>query len=104
MLRLIAATGLMALAAPLVSAEPQPPPVANGAEIIVEGRGTPDRYRLPVETRTASPADAVRAPAAADPRMACHSVGAYGCGTDVLPILTFRSDGSTHIGATPEGR
>ena len=100
MFHAIVASGLLGLAAVVTGAEPLPAPAASGAEIIVEGRRTTDRYRIPIETRTSSPADAAPPPAAADPRIACHGVGAYGCGTDVLPLVTFRSDGSTQIGVT----
>lgn len=90
------------------SASPQPaaPSVKNPAdvEIIVEGRRTSDRYRLPADLRPIAPVDALNPPAAADPRLACHGVGAYGCGTQVLPIVTVRGDGSTQIGATPNDR
>lgn len=74
------------------------------AEIIVEGRRTGDRYRIPEKLRPLPPTDTARAPAASDPRLACQGVGAYGCGTEVLPIVTVRGDGSVQVGATPDGR
>ena len=94
----------MWLSALPASAEPQPAPSASDAEIVIEGRSTGDRYRIPEKLRPLTPADTPRAPALSDPRLACSNVGPYGCGTEVLPILTVRGDGSTQIGATPDGR
>ena len=85
--------------APLL-AQTAPPQVEPG-EIVIEGRALGERYRLPTDMR-GPPPETRRAPAAADPRLACNGIGAYGCGTEVLPIVTVRGDGSVQIGATPE--
>lgn len=101
MLRVLATSGLIGLAVPAAGAEPPLAPDASGAEIIVEGRRTTDRYRLPEVLRPLASSDRYQPPAAADPRIACHNVGAFGCGTEVLPILTVRGDGSIQIGSDP---
>ncbi|GAA4714130.1 hypothetical protein H9L13_04440 [Sphingomonas lutea] len=81
-------------------AAPQPP---DPDEIIVEGRRANERYRLPQDMRMALP-EASSAPRAFDPRLACQNVGPYSCGTDLVPIVTVRSDGSTQIGTGPDER
>ena len=97
------AWAIVLLPFPAIAAQPQPaPPTAGDPEIIIEGRRAGERYRLPTDMR-GPPPEASRAPAAADARLACAGVGAYGCGTEVLPIVTVRGDGSVQIGA-PEGR
>ena len=97
----LAATAWIAAEGALAAQSVAPAP---NEEIIVEGRRTSERYRLPTELRPIATADLLKPPAAADPRLACHGVGAYGCGTEVLPIVTVRGDGSTQIGAEPEER
>ena len=93
-------------AAQPASVEPpteQPDPAAaeerpSGDEIIVRGRRTTERYRIPPELRS-QPTRSDHRVRAFDPQMACHGVGPVGCGMKPLHIITVGADGEVRVGA-----
>lgn len=78
----------------------EPANAKTPADIVVYGRRTDDRYRIPEELRNSPSAAPDRRASGIDPRLACQAVGPMGCGIKPLPIITVGSDGKVRIGAS----
>lgn len=86
------------VAAAAGSAEPTRKSMSSAeSPIVVEGRRSNERYRIPQELRTLPP-EYDRHARASDPRLACRAVGPMGCGITPNRLLTVSGDGKVQFG------